>query len=144
MNKNISFKGRRRARRYALQTLYAWALNQNPLSEVEAYTLSAHQVGALDLDYFKTLLQGVTAQISDLDRLIEPHLNARKIEDLGLIELTLLRIAVYELKEQPEVPYRVVINEALELAKTFASPESHKFVNGVIDKVSVVLRSGEY
>ena len=144
MNKKISFNGRRRARRYALQTLYAWALNQNPLSEVEAYTLSAHQVGALDLDYFKTLLQGVASQISDLDQLISPHLSTRTVEELGLIELTLLRIAVYELKEQPEVPYRVVINEALELAKDFGSPDSHKFVNGVIDKVSVGLRASEY
>jgi N utilization substance protein B len=71
-------------------------------------------------------------------------LSTRTVEELGLIELTILRIAVYDLKEQPEVPYRVVINEALELAKTFGSPESHKFVNGVIDKVSLVLRGAEY
>jgi N utilization substance protein B len=140
MNKNISFTGRRRARRYALQALYAWILNQNPLHEVEAYTLSTHQMGALDVVYFQTLLQGVASQISGLDLMIEPHLSTRKLEDLDLIERTILRMAVYELKEQKEVPYRVVINEAVELAKIFASPESHKFVNGVIDKVAKVMQ----
>lgn len=134
MNKKISFSGRRRARRYALQALYAWEVAQNDLSQIEVDILSEHKEGELDVEYFQQLLHNIPKQISQLDALFEPHLS-RKFEDLGLIELTLLRIAVYELKDKQDVPYRVVINESLELAKIFGATDSHKFVNGVLDKV---------
>ncbi len=134
-----SFSGRRRARRYALQALYGWSVSQNPLADVETYTLSEHQHGEVDSAYFQILLHSIPTQLSILDKCFEPHLS-RKLRDLGLIELTILRIAVYELKEHTDIPYRVVINEALELAKTFAAPDSHKFVNGILDKVRKDLR----
>lgn len=134
MNKKINFSGRRRARRYALQALYAWEVAQNALSQIEVDILSEHKEGELDVEYFQQLLHNIPQQISQLDAIFEPHLS-RKLEDLGLIELTLLRIAVYELKDKKDVPYRVVINESLELAKIFGATDSHKFVNGVLDKV---------
>ncbi len=137
-----SFSGRRRARRYALQALYGWSVSQNPLADVETYTLSEHQHGEVDSAYFQILLHSIPTQLSILDKLFEPYLS-RNLRDLGLIELTILRIAVYELKEHQEIPYRVVINEALELAKTFAAPDSHKFVNGILDKVRKDLRTLE-
>ena len=134
-----SFSGRRRARRYALQALYGWSVSQNPLADVETYTLSEHQHGEVDSAYFQILLHSIPTELSILDKCFEPHLS-RNLRDLGIIELTILRIAVYELKEHLEIPYRVVINEALELAKTFAAPDSHKFVNGILDKVRKDLR----
>ncbi len=135
----ISFNGRRRARRYALQALYGWSLTHNNLADVESYTLSEHKEGEIDSAYFQILLHSIPAQLGVLDTRFETYLS-RQLHDLGLIERTILRIAVYELKDQKDIPYRVVINEALELAKTFAAPESHKFVNGILDKVRKDLR----
>ncbi len=138
-DQKVSFNGRRRARRYALQALYGWTLSQNNLADVESYTLSEHKEGEIDSAYFHLLLHSIPAELSLLDTLFEPYVS-RQMHDLGLIERTILRMAVYELKEQKEIPYRVIINEALELAKTFAAPESHKFVNGILDKVRKDLR----
>ncbi len=142
MSKKINFLGRRKARRYALQSLYAWAMAGNDLAQIEVDTLEEHKEGELDTAYFLILLHGVPGNLESIENTFEPYLT-RKLEDLGLIELTLLRIAVYELMMQQDVPYRVIINEALELAKIFAAADSHKFVNGVLDKVAKKVRSAE-
>ena len=138
-----SFSNRKKARRYALQALYGWAVSQNPLSEIEKHVLLEHPAEEFDKEYFCQLLYEVPKNIETLETLMSPYLT-RKLEDLGLIELTILRISVYELQERIDIPYRVVINEALELAKTFAAPDSHKFVNGVLDKVAKQLRATEF
>ncbi len=142
MSKKPSFVGRKKARRYALQALYGWTLSDNALSDIEAHTLAEHPEDQFDLEYFHALLHGVPANLSDIDAIFSPFLS-RDLESLGPIELTILRISVYELKERLDIPYKVVINEALELAKTFGSADSHKFVNGVLDKVARILRKNE-
>ena len=142
MNKKPSFSGRKKARRYALQALYGWLLSENDLTDIERHVFEEHDAEEFDKEYFQILLHGVPAEVATLDALMSQYLS-RKLEELGPIELTILRISIYELKERLDIPYRVVINEGLELAKTFAAPDSHKFVNGVLDKVAKELRSGE-
>jgi len=142
MNKKPSFGARKKARRYALQALYGWLLSGNTLSDIEAHVLLEHAEEAFDRDYFQCLLHEVPAHLESIESIMSPHLS-RKLEDLGAIELTILRISVYELKERLDIPYRVVINEGLELAKTFGSADSHRFVNGVLDKVARELRVNE-
>jgi len=139
MNNKISFAERKRARRYALQALYGWIFSQNATGEIEAFVFEEHRESIFDKEYFSVLLHNIPKQIHELDAIMAPYLS-RPLEDLGPIELTILRIAVYELKERLDIPYKVVINEGLELAKAFASPDSYKFVNGVLDKVAKVIR----
>ena len=139
MNKPGFFKARKKARRYALQSLYGWIFSQNDIREIETFVFLEHSDDEFDREYFSLLLHEIPKQITTLDTIMTPYLS-RPLEDVGPIELTILRIAIYELKERLDVPYKVVINEALELAKAFASPDSHKFVNGVIDKVAKIIR----
>jgi len=142
MNKKTGFQERRKARRYALQALYAWALSNNPLSEIETYFLIEHHEDSYDKEYFHTLLHEVPANLEEIERIMSPYLS-RNLEDLGPIELSILRLSVFELTKRLEIPYKVVINEGLELGKRFASPDSHKFINGVLDKVAKEIRSLE-
>lgn len=141
MNKK-SFVGRKRARRYALQALYGWSMSGNALADVERHFLEDHAEDEFDIDYFKVLIHEVPTQIEAIGTLISPYVS-RPLAELDPIELTILRIAVFELKNCLEVPYRVIINEALELAKTFGGTDSFKFVNGVLDKVARVVRKEE-
>jgi len=133
---------RRRARRYAVQALYGWTMSQNAVQDVEQYFLIEHEKDNFDRAYFHILLQGVTQQIDSLDELLAPQLD-RDLNDLDLVEHTILRIAVLELRDHLDIPYRVVINEALDLTKAFGATDSYKFVNGVLDKLARVLRKGE-
>lgn len=143
MNKKLSFTGRRKARRYALQALYSWVLSENTLSDIEMHFLIDHAAEAFDREYFQLLLHDVPQHLEILETIMSPYLLNRQFADLDPIELTILRIAVYELKERLDIPYRVVINEGLELAKAFGSLDSHKFVNSVLDKVARELRKTE-
>jgi len=135
--------GRKKARRIAMQALYSWEMTQNPISDIEEFTLSQHTEEVFDKDYFLTLLHAIPKQVDALDEFMQPFLS-RKLEELGPIEITLLRIAGYELKERLEIPYRVIINEALVLCKTFGANESYKFVNGVLDKMAREVRKTEF
>lgn len=133
---------RRFARHYALQALYQWQLAEANANEIEAEFV-AHQIKKkTDLDFFKELLHEVPKQCSELDEQFAPFLS-RPINEIDPIELTVLRIGTYELKNRLDVPYRVVINESLELTKKFGSIEGFKFVNGVLEKVARQLRSVE-
>lgn len=142
MGKKPSFSGRRKARRYVLQALYSWMLSENALSDIETHFLMEHAAEEFDREYFQTLLHEIPAQVAALETIMSPYLS-RPFSDLDPIELTILRLSVYELKERVDIPYRVIINEGLELAKTFGSADSHKFVNGVLDKVARELRKTE-
>lgn len=142
MNKKISFAGRKKARCYALQALYGWMLSENPLTDIEKHVLSDHEKEDFDREYFHILLHKVPEKVTELESIMRPYLS-RKLEEVGPIELTILRISVYELKELPAIPYKVIINEALELAKKFGSSDSHKFINGILDKVTKEIRSAE-
>lgn len=137
---NPPLLSRKKARRFALQALYSWLVSKNDLHKIEEYFFTVHEAESFDKDYFHTLLFEVAKHAESLDQQMEPYLS-RPVHDLDYIEHSLLRLALYELKERPEVPFRVVINEALELAKTFGATDSFKFVNGVLDKMAKQVRN---
>src|SRR5579871_2410967 len=133
---------RRKARRFALQALYQWQLLQIPATDVEAQFLADEKLSKADVEYFRDLLRGILADVAKLDEHMRGFLD-RPVDKLDPVELAILRMGVYELAERLDVPYRVVINEALELAKLFGAEESHKYVNGVLDQVARNLRKME-
>ncbi|WP_034912750.1 MULTISPECIES: transcription antitermination factor NusB [Erwinia] len=130
---------RRRARECAVQALYSWQLSQNDIADVEYQFLAEQDVKDVDIGYFRELLNGVATNSDYLDGLMKPWLS-RQLEELGQVEKAVLRISLYELSKRADVPYKVAINEGIELAKTFGAEDSHKFVNGVLDKAAPQIR----
>ncbi|WP_442801687.1 transcription antitermination factor NusB [Serratia rubidaea] len=130
---------RRRARECAVQALYSWQLSKNDVADVELQFLTEQDVKDVDVAYFRELLSGVAMNAGALDALMTPYLS-RQLEDLGQVEKAILRVALFELKMREDVPYKVAINEAIELAKVFGAEDSHKFVNGVLDKAAPHIR----
>jgi len=148
-------KARHNARHFAVQAVYSWQLSGTDVAEIEEQFMTGgyefedeeHRAQApkmepkkTDIDYFRDLLSGVVLYSKELDSKMRPYLS-RPLQDLDQMELAILRIALYELVKREDVPFKVVINEAIELGKTFATEDSHKFINGVLDKVAPVLRS---
>jgi N utilization substance protein B len=133
---------RRKARELAVQATYSWQVSHNPVNEVEVNFIVDNSKRRFDIEYFQLLLRGVTSNINDIDDTISPHVD-RPLDDIDQVEKAILRVAIFELKDCSEVPYRVVINEAIELAKAFAADDSHKFVNGVLDKAVKLIRPQE-
>ncbi len=129
---------RRKARQLAVQALYSWQMSGNAIADVEHQFLSEQDTSGADVAYFRALLSGVASQASHLDSKLKPNL-ARLVEEVDQLELAILRLAAYELMYQGDVPYKVAINEAIELAKMFGAEESHKFINGVLDKLAISL-----
>lgn len=142
MTQKMKPAARRRAREMALQGVYSWMLSNNDVASIELNLATSNEMGKVDMPYFQELLQGSIRQVTDLDAAIKPYLG-RLPEELDPIEKAILRIATYELTQRIDVPYKVVINEAIELAKVFGAEESHKFVNGVLDKSVRTLRKHE-
>jgi len=141
--KKVSLTAQRRAARsFALQALYSWQLTANPINELEAQFRVDNDMSGADLQLFGELLRGVASRKSELDETFEPFLD-RMLDELDPIELATLRIGTYELVQRLEVPYRVAINESVELAKTFGATDSHRYVNGVLDKVAQRARMAE-
>lgn len=131
---------RRRAREIALQALYAWQLSKNNITDIESYLLAEQKdTKNVDIDYFRELVHGVTTHRDYFDGLMKPYL-ARKLDELGQVERAILRISLFELSKRTDVPYKVAINEAVELAKMFGAAESHKFINGLLDRVGPQVR----
>ena len=112
------------------------------MSDIEAQFLANQDFAKADREYFHDLLHGVPAQVKELDELLTPFLD-RRVEELSQIEKAILRLGAFELKERLDVPYRVVINEGIELAKVFGADDSFKYVNGVLDKLARKLRYQE-
>jgi len=133
---------RSHARRLALQALYQWQVTGDDLGGIVAQFLEEHPAKSFEVDYFRDLVRGVPARLDELDQTLAPLLD-RSVEELDLVERALLRLGAYELAAHPEVPYKVVINEAVELAKVFGAEQSHRYVNGVLDKVACRLRPVE-
>ena len=133
---------RSRARRRALQAVYAWQMSGSSAREVIAQFAheQAHEVA--DLAYFEDLVIGVDAHRADLDSALQPFLD-RDIDQVDAIERAALRIAAYELRLRPDVPYRVVINEAIESVKRFGAEHGHTYVNGVLDHAAAAWRAVE-
>ena len=130
---------RRKARRLALQAIYSWQMTDNPVAEVELEFLPNHDIKGVDVEYFRKLFVGVAQSSFELDDIYRPYLN-RGVNEVDQIDRAILRLATYELKELSDTPFKVIINEAIELAKAFAADDSHKFVNGVLDKTLARLR----
>ena len=133
---------RSRARRRALQAVYAWQMSGASAREVIAQFAheQAHEVA--DLEYFEDLVRGVDKHCEELDDALAPFLD-RDIEQVDAIERAVLRIAAYELRQRRDVPYRVVINEAIETVKRFGAEHGHTYVNGVLDHAAAAWRAVE-
>ena len=130
---------RRKARELAVQAVYSWQLSKNSITDIEVHFLTENKSRRFDIEYFQLMFRGVTKNVSEIDNEISPHVD-RPIDEIDPVEKSVLRVAIFELKECLDVPYKVVINEAIELAKSFAADDSHKFVNGVLDKAVKLIR----
>ena len=133
---------RRRAREFVLQGLYQRQLSSNPREAIRAQLAEAGGFPKADEAYFDVLWAGVTAEYDPMVALISPYLDRRAAE-LSPIERAILVIGAWELQHRIEIPCRVVINEAIELAKAYGGTDGHKFVNGVLDKLAATLRADE-
>jgi len=134
---------RSRARRRALQAVYAWQLAGGTAEQVIAQFAheQAHEIA--DLMYFEDLVRGVLKHVADLDGALAQFVD-REVEQVDPIERAALRIATYELRHRPDVPYRVVINEAIDTTKRFGSEHGHTYVNGVLDHAAAAWRTAEF
>ena len=139
---NQSIKGKRRARKLALQALYQWLMSGSELCEIEAQFHVANDMEKVDTAYFCRLLHGVPKQLSALEDALSPLID-RPIQGLNPIELTVLRIGAFELFNCPEIPYRVVLDESITLTKQFGSQDGHRYVNGVLNNLARKTRAVE-
>lgn len=134
--------GRRRAREAALQGLYEWLVGGAEAGVIDAHMREQDGFAECDAVHFDALLHGCIAEAAQIDELLTAHVD-RKTTQLSPIEHGVLMIGVYELKHCIDVPYKVAINEAVELAKSFGGTDGHKYVNGVLDKAAAELRPVE-
>jgi transcription antitermination protein NusB len=139
---SIKPSARHNARRYAMQAMYQWQVAETPLKEIETEFLLNQIDKKTDVDFFKELLHGIPEHQQEIDSEIKPLLS-RSFSEIDPVELAVLRLAIYELIKRPDIPYRVIINEALELTKKFGSIEGYKFVNGILDRIAKKLRATE-
>jgi N utilization substance protein B len=133
---------RRRAREFVLQGLYQWRVGGADEAAIEAYAPEMEGFDKADRDFFTSTLRGVMAQNEALSAQVKTHID-RPFRELSPVEACILLMGAYELANHPETPYRVVINEAIELTKAFGGTDGHKYVNGVLDKVAAVVRPDE-
>ncbi len=133
---------RSQSRRHAVQALYQWQMAGQDLGDITNQFLEEQDLQSFEVPYFQDLLYGVPKHLSELDQTLKPALD-RAIESVDPVERAVLRLGAYELTYHLEVPYRVVINEAVDLAKVFGAEQGHKFVNGVLDKVAKNVRAAE-
>jgi transcription antitermination protein NusB len=142
-NPNKSRTPRHRSREFALQGLYQWLLNHEDAAVVAEHIRTAHGFDKADVDHFDGLIYGTIAQAAALRAQIAPLVD-RPLPDLSPIEHAVLLIGAFEMVNHPEIPYRVVINEAVELTKSFGGTDGHKYVNGVLDKLAGRVREAEF
>jgi transcription antitermination protein NusB len=133
---------RHRAREFALQGLYQWLLNKEDASAITTHIRNAHGFDKADADHFDELVSGTIRDANNLRENLTEFID-RPMSELSPIEHAILLIGAHELASHPEIPYRVVINEAVELAKSFGGIDGHKYVNGVLDKLAPKLRPQE-
>ena len=141
-NPNKNRTPRHRAREFALQGLYQWLLNSDDAGAIDAHVRQAHGFEKADAAHFDVLLHGVIKQADELRTELAPLID-RPMNQLSPIEHAVLLIGAFELKNHLEIPYKVVINEAVELTKSFGGIDGHKYVNGVLDKLAASMRSVE-
>lgn len=134
---------RTRARRLAMQALYQWDLSGNNLSDIEAQFVEDEGFDKADADYFHELLHKVPAKLDEVEEAFSPYLD-RPIKEIDPVERAVLRMASYELLVRIDVPYKVIINEAVNLTKKFGAEQAHKYINGVLDQTARKLRAVEH
>jgi N utilization substance protein B len=130
---------RRRAREFALQGLYQWLISGNDEASIEAHLADIAGFDKADRQFFVAVLRGVLAEYQVLQEQLQAHLD-RPFRELSPVEASVLLAGAYELVNCPQTPYRVIINEAIELAKGYGGTDGHKYVNGVLDKLAAKLR----
>ncbi len=133
---------RRRAREFVLQGLYQWRVGGADEASIEAYAPEMEGFAKADREFFVGTLRGVIGQRDALIERISSHID-RPFAELSPIEASVLMLGCFEMANHPETPYRVIINEAIELTKAFGGTDGHKYVNGVLDKVAAILRPDE-
>ncbi|MFI4819063.1 MAG: transcription antitermination factor NusB [Enterobacterales bacterium] len=130
---------RRRARVYVIQALYSWQLSKNNIYDIEKQFISNFHFLNVDINYFKEIYLGVIKNVKFLDKIIKSHILVN-IKSIGQVEIAILRTALFELFERKDIPYKVSINEAIEIVKIYGSEKSHKLINVILDKVSIQIR----
>lgn len=141
--KKTQKSARRRAREFALQGVYQWLISGNDAGAIDAQIHGMDGFKKADQEHYDSLLHGIINEASQIDETLTPHVD-RKTVDLSPIEHATLMLATYELIHCSDIPYRVIINEAVELTKTFGGTDGYRYVNGVLDKVAAQLRSIEF
>jgi len=134
---------RRQARELALQGLYQWCVAGGTAEAIEAQLHETREFPKTDEKYFSGLLRGVLSNVPALEEQIQPYLD-RPLKELSPVEISILLLGTHELESHPEIPYRAVINEAVELAKSYGGTHGHRYVNGVLDKLAAKLRAIEF
>ena len=134
---------RRRAREFALQALYQWLVNESAAETLLAQLKEQKEFPKADQALAEALLRGAISNAEALRQLVTPHLD-RTMKELSPVEHALLLLSTFELRDHADTPYRVIINEAIELAKSFGGTDGHKYVNGVLDKLAAELRPDEF
>jgi N utilization substance protein B len=143
MSQKISLaKARGRARRLAMQATYQWQMTADDIDGIKQQFIEENDVNSVDQDYFTELLLGVVQNVEVIDAALEQHM-PRRINAVDPVERAILRVATYEFLKRLDVPYRVVLNEAVVLSKKFCAEKSHTFVNAVLDKVARDTREQE-
>lgn len=132
----------RKARRFALQGLYEWHISGNPIHEIEAHTRANNAMHTVHLGYYHEMMHDIVKNIDEIDALIASKVD-REIDKLDGVERATLRIGTYELKNRLEIPFKVVIDEAIQLNAHFGSVDGHKYINAVLDKLAKELRTAE-
>ncbi|CAL4043159.1 Transcription antitermination protein NusB [Buchnera aphidicola (Phyllaphis fagi)] len=129
----MNTKARKKARQYIIQALYSWQVSQNDIADIQWQYMQKINIQEVDITYFHELLTKITLHHQYLDKLIGPYIN-RQLNKVDQIEKAILRLSFYELLKRLDIPYKVLINEGIELAKFFGSKYSYKFINGVLDR----------
>lgn len=139
----MKVSSRRRARELALQAIYSWQMTGNSVSEIELSIATQNDMKKVDMGFFQEILRYVVEHAEELDDAYKLYVTDRPEFEIDPIEKAILRLATFELTQRIDVPYKVVINEAIELGKSFGAADSHKFINGVLDKAVRLLRKDE-
>ena len=126
---------RRKARHYAVQALYQWQMAGADLINIETEFRADNDMSKVDVEYFHDVLHGIPREKKRIDEKVAPLLD-RRIDEMTPVELAIVRLGAYEMIYRVDVPYKVVINEAIELTKKFGATDGHKFINGVLDKLA--------
>jgi N utilization substance protein B len=132
-------KARGKSRRLAMQAIYQWQMTGDSITGIKQQFFDENNMSKLDAEFFSELVSGVAASISELDPLLKKYMS-RDVESVDPVERSILRIAAYEFVNRFDVPYRVVLNEAVNITKEFCAENSHAFVNAVLDKVAKEVR----